>query len=208
MKTTDEKKAFLQGLENLTKKRTDERQRGYLDKKSSIDKSSNLAKGDLDKDVMKVKGSGVPDMTPEKIKVGKMDKIDTMGEKVPVISGDEFVNKQRSLEKQRMLEKFKKAAESGDTKMMNSLREKAGLFMKAGSKGLKALPIIGTLASLAGASDASAAIPLLDTADSVGMSPEDENQLIAETQGRMDYQDSPAKRDRIAALAKLLKSNN
>lgn len=207
MKTTDEKKAFLQGLENLTKKRSDERQKSYLDQKSSQDKSTNLAKGSLDKDTLSVKSSANPDITPEKIRVGKMDKIDTMGEKVPLITGDDFVKKQQMLEKQRLMQKFKKAAEAGDQKMMDALKDKARVFSKAASKGLKSIPVLGSLAALATAEDASAAIPLLDTADSVGMSPEDENQLIAETQGRMDYQDSQAKQDRLAALAKLLKSN-
>ena len=60
------------------------------------------------------------------------------------------------------------------------------------SKGLKMLPIVGSLAGLMGAEDASAAVPILDSADSAGMSPEDENTMMAEIQAKKDYGNSPA----------------
>jgi|TARA_R110000851_G_scaffold293070_2_gene447628 hypothetical protein len=206
MKTTDEKKAFLKGLEDLTKKRSNERQKSYLDQKVAPDKSVNLAKGSLDKDVMTAKSSASADVTPERVNVEKMDKIDTVGQKQPLISGDDFVKKQQMLEKQRLMTKFKKAAESGDHQMMELLKDKARKFAKVASKGLKTVPVLGSLAALATAEDAAAAVPILDSAESVGMSAEDENRFLAETQGRMDYQDSPARQDRLDALAKLLKS--
>jgi hypothetical protein len=57
-----------------------------------------------------------------------------------------------------------------------------------------------------GAEDASAAVPILDSADSAGMSPEDENTMMAEIQAKKDYGNSPAAADRMAALEKLKKN--
>lgn len=85
--------------------------------------------------------------------------------------------------------------------------------LKPLAKGLKALPIIGTIAALASSEDASAAIPGLDSAESAGMSGADENMMMAEIQGRKDYGESQAaedvKRNKMAILAKLaeLKGN-
>lgn len=65
-------------------------------------------------------------------------------------------------------------------------------------------PAIGLGAALS-SGDVSAAIPVLNSAESVGMSPEAEDQMIAETQAKIDYSKSSAARDRLAALAKLSK---
>lgn len=77
--------------------------------------------------------------------------------------------------------------------------------IKALSKGVKGIPVIGALASLAMAEDASAAVPVLDSAESAGMSPEAENQMMAEIQARKDYGKSQARMDALANLAKLRK---
>ena len=167
-----------------------------------LENTRNLAKGDLDKDILFVKSDTSGDITPEKRKIaGKPNGIKAAAERVPVISGKEFEVKSN------LRATMRDAVKRGDTSTMAKLRQIASKLGKGASKGLKSVPILGALASLATAEDASAAIPLLDTAEGVGMSPEDENQFLTETQGRMDYQDSPAKRDRLAALAKLLKSN-
>jgi hypothetical protein len=114
----------------------------------------------------------------------------------------------------------------GDTLDYGKLRKEMGTIRKAApstnslragikplTKGLKSIPVIGTLAALAGSEDASAAIPGLDSAESAGMSGADENQMMAEIQGRKDYAGSQAaedaKRNKLAVLAKLaeLKGN-
>jgi hypothetical protein len=101
--------------------------------------------------------------------------------------------------------------------MMNRGKSNVGDSLRRGikplAKGLKAIPIIGTLAALAGSEDASAAIPGLDSAESAGMSGADENMMMAEIQGRKDYDESQAaedaKKNKLAVLAKLaeLKGN-
>lgn len=112
----------------------------------------------------------------------------------------------------------------GDTLDYGNLRKEMGNVKRSSAgglrgaikpltKGLKSIPIIGTLAALAGSEDASAAIPILDSADSAGMSGADENQMMAEIQGRKDYEGSQAaedaKRNKLAVLSKLaeLKGN-
>lgn len=171
----DETKLKLQALERLLEKRAEERQ---ISRINARDNSVNLAKGELDKDILKVKGGSTgADLTEPITRIkNTTEKIQT---KVPqkLLSGDEFT------EKIARLRALKKAAKSG----------------------LKALPIVGSVASLAmNPEDASAAIPGLDSAESVGESPEQEDMMLSETKARMDYEDSPAKRDRKAALAKLL----
>jgi hypothetical protein len=182
MKTTDERKAFEEALRNLREKRKEDK----ILSRVEPDRSVNLAKGDLDKEALTVKGG--------------TDKISSLGEPQKVISGDEFLAKQRELEKQRMIKQFKKAAEMGDTKGMEALRRKA---MDFAGKGLKALPIVGAVGSALMADEASAAVPVLGEADSAGMSAQDENQMMAEIQARKDYGQSQAAQDKMDALKKL-----
>jgi hypothetical protein len=78
------------------------------------------------------------------------------------------------------------------------------LSAMTGNKVYRALPFIGP--ALAGAAaissqDASAAIPLLSEAESIGQSPEDEKQMLAEIEAQKNYDKSPAK---LARLQKLL----
>ena len=183
--------------------------------------SRNYARDVLDKDVHKVSGSSInPDVTPSvnRVKTGT-DVIDTkeMGQIADVGEAAE----QRALRSyksdlkntmkdaierkdSRMIASLKQLAQSGDEGLMKALRNTG----KIARTGLKQVPLIGGIAAaaLGGAEDASAAIPILDSADSVGMSPEQENQLIRERQAQTDYQNSQAKKDRLAALAKLMKS--
>lgn len=180
----------------------DRRQKKYLAQKAKPDTSRNHVRGLLNDDVLFVKSDTSKDITPEKMKIaGKANGIKGASERIPVLSGEEFKTKGN------LRATMRDAVKRGDKSTISKLQDIARKLGKGASKGLKSVPILGALASLATAEDASAAIPLLDTADSVGMSPEDENQFLAETQGRMDYQDSPARQDRLAALAKLLKSN-
>ena len=94
--------------------------------------------------------------------------------------------------------------------MMNRGKSNVGDSLRRGikplAKGLKMLPIVGALGGLLGAENASAAVPILDSADSAGMSAEDENTMMAEIQAKKDYSNSPAAADRIAALEKLKKN--
>jgi hypothetical protein len=77
-------------------------------------------------------------------------------------------------------------------------------MMKNGT--FKALPLVGPAIGAAmalGSDDASAAIPVLNEAESVGMSPEDENIMLAEIQAKKNYTNSPASQARREALKKL-----
>lgn len=77
-------------------------------------------------------------------------------------------------------------------------------YLKSGT--FKALPIIGPALGAAAAlssGDASAAVPLLSEADDVGMSSDDEKQMLAEHNARVNYDKSPAHLARIEALKKL-----
>lgn len=81
-----------------------------------------------------------------------------------------------------------------------------GLVKNKGFKSVTgALPIVGSLLGAGMAldsGDATAAIPGLDMADSVGETPEQENQMLAETKARMDYDKSQARRDALSKLRK------
>ena len=74
-------------------------------------------------------------------------------------------------------------------------------YLKNGT--FKSLPAIGTgMAAYAAleSGDASAAVPGLDQADNVGMSSEDERQMLAEHDARVNYDKSQARRDALMRL--------
>jgi cell division protein FtsL len=133
--------------------------------------------------------------------------------------GEWLKPKSKEYEKEIDYNEFKKKpkAVEGDTLDYNKLRkEYANKAKDAGdsvsrrgikslSKGLKSIPVIGALASLMSAEDASAAVPILDSADAAGMSSQDENVMMGEIQAQKDYGKSQAHQDRLAALAKLAK---
>jgi len=190
MKTTDKKKAFIEGLKAVSEKRADERQLGEMQRRAAPDASQNLAKGSLDSDALTVKGD-----------MKSADVSNNMRQ--ATMSGDDHVKKIADIRmKNKLRSSFKAAAESGDKSMMDQLRKVAGNLKKGASGGLKAIPVVGALGALMGA----AAIPGLDTADSAGMSAGAENQMLAEYDATKDYNNSQAKKDRLAALAKLAKS--
>jgi hypothetical protein len=118
------------------------------------------------------------------------------GKKPKPVEGDTLNYK--DLKKQYL----KKAMDEGSDISRSGIKA----LKKGGSKLLSGIPIVGSLAALAGAEDASAAVPILDSAESAGMSPEAENQFIAEQKARNDYMRSPAAMDRMAALEKLKKN--
>ena len=168
----DRRNLQLEALQNILDKNRDKREKDYFSQKAGPDLSQNFAKGDLDKDVLKVK-SRINPIEPEKSTiVGKTEKIDTRGTIQPQTSGKDFAKMQDEIAlKQRLKSSFKAAAQAGDDQMMNNLRKIAQNMKKGAKTGLKSIPIIGSLAGLAGAvssQDASAAIPLLDTAESLG----------------------------------------
>jgi len=65
---------------------------------------------------------------------------------------------------------------------------KSGTFKQVAG----ALPLVGGLATAAISGDASAAVPLLDEADDVGESAEDEKAMLNEHKARVNYDKSPA----------------
>lgn len=85
---------------------------------------------------------------------------------------------------------------------MSALKKIAGSGGRA--VGMLAAPLLG-LGTALSSGDATAAVPILGSVEGAGMSSQDEDQMIAETQGRMDYKKSQAAKDRAAALAKLSK---
>lgn len=165
-----------------------------------LERGKNLAKGQLDKDTFRVKGDpSMADVSDKPVRVNTgTEKIDTKGVK-PIKSGKEFElhNNLRAT--------MKDAIKRGDTETIGKLQQIAKKVGRGITKGAKVIPGIGALAALVGAEDASASVPILDSAESAGMSPEDENQLIAERQAQKDYGQSQAAKDRLTALAKLSK---
>lgn len=91
----------------------------------------------------------------------------------------------------------------GDTLDYRQLRKQ---MSKMGKKGLKALPLVGSLAGLMGSEDASAGLPILGDAEEAGESRELENELLGAAKGIQGYAGSPAKEDaRLKRLAELKK---
>lgn len=66
-----------------------------------------------------------------------------------------------------------------------------------------ALPVVGGLAAATMSGDASAAVPLLDEADDVGMSADDEKAMLNEHDARVNYDNSPARQAKMDALKKM-----
>jgi len=172
MESDYDKKLRMEALNNVVNRRKQQRQDDYIKAKSSPDKSMNLAKGTLDKDVLTVKSSAPADVTPEVTKVRGTQKINTMGEAQDLISGKDFTSKINDIKlKGDLKATMEDAIKRGDHTMMNKLKQVATKFSKNAGKGLKSIPILGSaigLASAIGSDDASAAIPILDSAESLG----------------------------------------
>lgn len=131
-----------------------------------LSKGKNLARGQLDKDVLKVKGNqDMANVTEPHMRMNVgTDKIDTK-EMANITSGENFGNRMKELDtKQRLKSTFKAAAEAGDTDLMDKLRKIASKVGKAS----KALPVIGAIAAGFNTQDASAAVPVLGAADNLG----------------------------------------
>lgn len=170
--------------------------------KFDLERTRNLAKGALDSDILVAKGNTQSAQIGEpiqRIKTGT-DVIDTTNTK-NIASGDHFKMKQN------LLATMKDAIKRGDQGMIDKLQQIGQKVGKGMKSGMKMIPVIGGIASLAmNPDDASASVPILDQADSVGMSPEEENQMLAETDARLNYEKSQAARDRLAALRNLAKT--
>ena len=78
-----DKSAFLEAMGNLVDKRREQREKAMFDR--NLDQSKNLAKGELDKDTLTVKGK-TENLTPTKTVVGKTDKISTLEPKQNILS--------------------------------------------------------------------------------------------------------------------------
>lgn len=77
---------------------------------------------------------------------------------------------------------------------------KKGIIKGVGKKMLGALPLVGGIAQALDSGNASAAIPLLDEAEDVGMSAADENIMLAEDDAKKDYAKSPARMNKLKKL--------
>lgn len=73
---------------------------------------------------------------------------------------------------------------------------KSGTFKQVAG----ALPLVGGVAAAAMSGDASAAVPLLDEAEDVGMSASEEIQMLNDHDARVNYDNSPAHKARLQAL--------
>lgn len=198
----DKKQLFLDAMSNVVNKRKDERQKARFDR--PVDLSQNLAKGSLDSDVLPVKSSGLEDLTPAKTVVGKTDKLNTVGDVVEKTNIKDFSNKMKNLGlKQDLKATMADAIKRGDDQMIDKLKMVAKKMGKGATTGLKAFPLIGGLVAAAASGDASAAIPILGDADSVGVSPEQENMFIAEQKAKGNYLKSQAHQDKLEALKRL-----
>jgi len=198
----EKKKKFLEALGNVVEK--NKSTQPYTGPGSDLN-SRNLAKGTLDQDILSVEGGKLGrDLTPEKqIVRGGNPTIDTKQvAKTTNINNHHQMRKDLDL-KQNLKASFKAAADAGDTVRMGQLRQIAKKF----GSGLKALPLVGSLAGLMGAEDASAGIPILDSAESAGMSAGDENAMIADIKARVNANNSQSHADRQSALAKLIELN-
>lgn len=196
----DKKKKFLEALGNVVENNKAPQTFGQVVPDL---KSQNLAKGALDKDSFSVEGGKIGrDLTPARQKVSGGNPAINTKQVAKQTDISDFSKMQKDLDmKQNLKASFKAAADAGDNVRMDQLRQIAKKF----GSGLKVLPLVGSLAGLMGAEDASAAIPILDSAEGVGMSAADENAMIADTMARVNYDKSQAHRDRQAALAKLAK---
>lgn len=197
----ERKKLFLEALGNVAEKRKADRDAARFSR--DLDKSQNLAKGALDKETMSIKGK-MEDLTPERIKVGKTDKIDKLGEVVPKTDIKDFSKRMKDLSmKQDLKATMRDAISRGDDDMIRKLQKIGKGLSKGASKGLKAFPLIGGVLGAIASGDASAAIPVLGDVEGAGMSPEDEAMFIAEQEAKSNYMKSQAHRDRLNALKKL-----
>lgn len=168
MKTADEKKAFLQGLQNIKDRRLDERQRGLIEgNRRDLERSKNLARGQLDKDVLKVsrgpqdtllndpvkKISGGKDYVDPGTRVGGTDKIDTK-QVQKLKSGEQFQKDIADKQAKSKLRKHARAlAEAGDTKGLQDLIKKYGNIGK--KVGLRAMgPAMALKDAISGTSSA------------------------------------------------------
>lgn len=199
----EKKKKFLEALGNVVEKNRSTQT--YTGPGSDIN-SRNLAKGTLDQDTLTVEGDKLGrDLTPEKqIVRGGNPVIDTNQVAKTTNINDHYKMRKDLDLKQKLKSSFKAAADAGDTVRMDQLRTIAKKF----APGFKALPLVGSLAGLMGSEDASAGIPILDSAEGVGMSAKDENAMIADTMAKVNYDKSQAREDRLKALAKLVESRN
>lgn len=123
-------------------------------------------------------------------------------DKMKVKSGSDWADEIEMKRKIRREMEGKVAEKVGDTLDYKQLRKQA---MKAGRKGLKALPLVGPMIGLMGAEDASAALPILGDAESAGQSKEAEMELLGRAQGIQGYANSQARKDKLRKLAELKK---
>ncbi len=167
----NKRKMMLEAMQNVKDRKQDEKQQAFA-KRGQIDleKSKNLSKGTLDKPIHTVKGSAGPEIhTPQNQVVKGAAPVIERPVAQKMTSGNDFAKMQKDLDlKQKLKSSFKAASKAGDEEMMDKLRQIAMKLKKGASRGLKMLPIVGAAAGLLGADDASAAVPILDMAESTG----------------------------------------
>lgn len=168
-----------------------------------LDKQREFSKG-----LQSLKSSAVdtvPDFQTSAIKDFPAEKISTLGEIIPQKSESEFLA-------DRLIRDARRAAveQAGDTLNYNDLRkqfaDKAKYAAKSpvGKKILGAVPVLGGLASAAITGDASAAIPILDSAESLGPQPGTLDQRMEQgTLTEKDRQTLAMEQARMRALQNL-----
>jgi hypothetical protein len=242
----DKKRRMIEAMSKLRAERANRRQVEELARRAKPDQSRNLAKGSLDKDSFRVNRTPSDiDLTPEVTKVSgnrvqdtskEIQKISKPSEAYGKVDNFRNVPKGTSMAdnlvtnpnlNKRLKESMVQATQAGDTQMINKLKKIAKGLGKGAKTGLKSVPLIGGLASLAMSENASASnvIPGLDMAESAGprpgsleykmesgqdISPEEQFQLANQrqqpTQEQVESMEEKRKQQRLGALANLSKS--
>ena len=174
-----DKEDFFAGLRSYVEQVRDRREKARF---NPADKSQNLASDTvLSQDVMTAKGGSVsPDITPPTESIPhQTEKINTK-EVVKVIKGDpyekpknltmtpidEYKKKMQNLDiEQRLKSALKQAEKAGDE---GTVKKLTTALLKHTSKGLKALPVVGGIASALLSEDASAAVPVFGSSEALG----------------------------------------
>jgi hypothetical protein len=185
------KNKMLEALENLNKKRLEEREALRQEKILNRTKSSPRAESELFKNLDPYKDKGV------KVKGSDADKVIDTRQTQRIIPANELKNKTNIATGTNKLRKAAEAAkaagdQAGLKRATSGLQDmlvkakKLGLddaFKKGMKGGLKAVPLVGGIASALMSGDASASIPILGDVDSLEEKPisQEEADMIERT---------------------------
>lgn len=132
------------------------------------------------------------------------------GNSTPLLSEKELakIGKTKNLKDADPLEVYELMSKGHHASIPQVREQSYGLSnLKNALKGNKirglGLPIVGGLAAAGLSGDAMAAIPVLGEAEDVGMSSQEEKEMLNERDSLVNYANSQAKQDRLNALSKL-----